>query len=353
MKPTLSFILLFVLTPFFCIAQDSIATKKTVLDISGYLEAYYSYDFGKPKDKTERPFLYNYNRHNEFNINMALLRASVSYENVYAKLSVHAGTYVQDNYAVEDLKFVNEALLGIYFNASQKTNMEVGIMPSYIGFETATSSINLTATRSILAENTPYYMTGIKLNHQFNNKFTASFLITNGWQRIQKANNKVAPSFGTQISYKIKENSLINWSTFVGKEYNGVDFTMRYFSNLYWDTKWNDRCHTILGFDYGTQEISSSKDVFKKWWSPVLINQYSFTKKIQIAHRIEYYQDKNNIIIATKLPFETVGNSINFDFLPNPKTKIRLEGKWYRATEPIFENKKDNFALTSTISFEF
>lgn len=353
MKFKLPLILALIATPIIFRAQDSTATLKPIIDLSGYVETYYSYDFGKPNNTSNRPFLYNYNRHNEFNINMALLRASVSYDNVYAKLSVHAGTYVQDNYTSEDLKIINEAFLGIYLNTSRKTNVEVGILPSYIGFETATSAINLTTTRSILAENSPYFMTGIKLNHQFSEKFTGAFLVTNGWQRIQRPNKKVTPSFGTQLSYKIKENSLFNWSTFVGKEYNGVDFTMRYFSNLYWDTTWNDKWHTILGMDFGIQDVSSANNVHKNWWAPILIHQYTFAKKWQMAHRIEYYKDKSNIIIATKLPFETIGNSINVDFLPNAKSKIRLEGKWYNASERIFENKKDNFVLTSTMSFEF
>ena len=74
-----------------------------------------------------------------------------------------------------------------------------------------------------------------------------------------------------------------------------------------------------------------------------------------MAYRIEYYQDKKNAIISNLLPFETIGNSINFDFLANSKFKIRTEGKWYHATENIFDsgNKKDNFSVTTTMSFEF
>jgi hypothetical protein len=55
------------------------------------------------------------------------------------------------------------------------------------------------------------------------------------------------------------------------------------------------------------------------------------------------------------MPFETLGNSLNFDFLPNSKFKIRTEDKWYHATENIFDegNKKDNFSVTTTLSFEF
>lgn len=344
---------LLVILPFLSNAQDSISKPK--IEISGYIDTYYSYDFSEPETKVKLPFLYSYNHQNEFNVNMALLRASVSYENVYAKLSVHAGTYVDENYANEDLKILNEAYVGIYLNKSQKTSLEAGILPSYIGFESATSHSNLTATRSISAEATPYFMTGVKLSHQFNDKFSGSVLVTNGWQRINKADKSLAPALGTQLVYKANEGSTLNWSTFVGKESYGGYFGMRYFSDLYWDNIWSKKWRTFLGFDFGAQDISDVDDDYKTWWTPTLITQYSISDKWQMAYRLEYFNDKDNVIVAIAMPFENIGNSLNFDFLPNSKFKIRTEGKWYHATENIFEEnqKKDNFSITTTMSFEF
>lgn len=334
-------------------AQDSISKVK--IDISGYIDTYYSYDFDQPESKYKQPFLYSYNRQNSFNINIALLRASISYENVYAKISTHAGTYVEDNYNSEIVKYLNEAYLGVFLNKSKSTTLEAGILPSYIGFESAISHVNLTATRSIIAEGSPYYMTGVKLNHQFNDKWSLAGLVTNGWQHIEKPKSDIIPSFGTQLVYKPNSKNTINWSTFLGKEaYNG-EFNMRYFSNLYWDATWNAKWHSIFGFDYGIQDVSSNNDEKATWFSPIMITQYAINSKWQMAHRIEYYQDEKNAIISSLFPFETIGNSINFDFLPNSKFKIRMEGKWYHATENIFDLgvKKDNFSVTTTMSFEF
>ncbi len=326
------------------------------IDFSGYIDTYYSYDFDQPESNSKQSFLYNYNRPNEFNINLALLRASVSYDNVYAKLSVHAGTYVDDNYANEDLKLLNEAYIGVYLNKPKKTTLEAGILPSYIGFETAISHCNLTLTRSILAENSPYFMTGIKLNHQFSDKLSLAGFVTNGWQRINKPNKNVPPALGTQLIYKSNETSTFNWSTFVGKENYGTDLGFRYFSNLYWDKTWNTKWRTISGLDFGIQDTSSANNKHVNWISPVLISQYKINEKWQAAYRIEYYSDKNNAVVnISNLPFETLGNSINFDFLPNTKIKIRTEGKWYHATENVFDlgYKKDNFSITTSMCFEF
>jgi hypothetical protein len=345
------FILILILLPFSIFSQEKDSLK---IKVSGFLETYYAYDFSSPTTDSKLPFMYNYNRHNEFNVNNGLIRAQLQYGNAYASIAVHAGTYVDDNYASEDIKLVSEAYVGMYLNDNKKSSIEVGIMPSYIGFESATTATNLTLTRSILAENSPYFMTGIKYNYKPNDKWSFSGLVTNGWQRINRPDKTVTLAFGTQIVYKPAEKATLNWSTFIGKEFYGTELGMRYFSNLYWDNQWNSKWRTILGFDFGIQDSSSLNDKHLYWMSPVLIAQYSISSKWQTAVRFEYYQDEDNVIIATSDAFKTSGASINFDYLPNSKVKLRTEARYFDSKEAIFfDNKSNNFFVTTSLSFEF
>ncbi|CAM3594000.1 hypothetical protein FSS13T_16370 [Flavobacterium saliperosum S13] len=348
---------LFLISGFAVWAQDSLVSPKVKFDFSGYLETYYSYDFNEPQGTKRQDFLYNHNRHNEFNVNMAMFRSSISYDNFYAKIAMHTGTYVQDNYSNEDLKLLSEAYIGAYLDKSQKTSIEAGIFASHIGFETATSSSNLNLTRSILAENSPYFLSGVKLNYKPNEKWLFSGILNNGWQRINKPNKNALPAFGSQIVYKSSSKSTLNWSTFIGDEPVGENLRTRYFSNVYWDNQWNDQWRTIMGFDYGLQKRIES-DGFANWYSPVLITQYCISNKWQIAYRSEYYQDKENIVIsADNGSFKTIGNSLNLDFLPNAKVKIRTEARWLHSDTENFATQsgysKDNFFVTTAMSFEF
>lgn len=342
---------------FFSLTGKAQTIDSLKINFSGFIESYYAYDFNSPTESQKLPFMYNYNRHNEFNINNALLRVKASYENVYASFALHAGTYVEDNYAAEDIKWVSEALVGIYLDKKRKHAIEMGIMPSYIGFETAISASNLTVTRSILAENSPYFMTGIKYQFQPNHKWTFATFFTNGWQRIAKPDKSTLPAFGSQIIYKLKENSTLNWSTFIGDEPTEFGLQSRYFSNLYFDYQWNENWRTIAGFDAGMQK-SSVGDKYEKWFSPVLIAQYSINSKWQTALRTEYYQDENNIIInVNDRAFKTFGNSLNVDFLPTKNVKIRMEARWLKSQVEVFMNNNkmvnDNYFITSSMSFEF
>lgn len=352
MKKSVTLLSLFFICNLF--AQDKSELKLT---FSGFLETYYSYDFNQPQSEGKLPFMYNYNRHNEFNVNIGLLRAKVEYENVYASIALHSGTYVDDNYANEEIKYLNEAFVGLYLDKAKKNSIEIGILPSYIGFESATTATNLTLSRSILAENSPYFMTGVKYTFKPSDKWNFTALVTNGWQRINKPQKDVAPSFGTQIIYKSTSSSTVNWSTFVGKEFFGTEFTMRYFSNLYYDKKWSDKWRTIAGFDFGLQDTSAKNDGYENWLSPVFIAQYSINTKWQTAFRAEYYQDKSNIIIDVDDQFETLGFSFNVDYLPNSKVKFRTEARYFDSIEKVFLKNEhlvnSNFFLSASLSFEF
>ncbi|MBC7525004.1 MAG: porin [Flavobacterium sp.] len=331
-------------------SQENSAVK---IDFSGYVDLYYLYNFNQPTALESVPFLYNYNRHNEFNSNISLFRTKVSYQNYYANIALQSGTYVESNYANEKIKYLNEAFIGVFLDAEKKNILEVGILPSYIGFESATTSANITLTRSILAENSPYFMAGVKLNRLISKKVSLAGIVSNGWQKINKPNRKALPSFGAQLVYKPSEKSTLNWSTFIGDEPIEDNLRTRYFSNLFWDYKWSPKWHTITGFDIGYQKKQSENN-FSNWYSPVFITQYELNKKWQTALRLEYYQDKEAVLIGSK---QTLGTSINFDYLPNPKVKFRCEAKYYNANEPFFMRNnqlvRGNFIITTSLSFEF
>lgn len=324
------------------------------VSFSGYLETFYTYDFNKPNIETVHNFLYNYNRQNEFNVNIGLVRAKVEYENVYGSIALHSGTYVDDNYANEKIKYLSEAYIGL--NLDKKQSVEVGILPSYIGFESATTAANLTLTRSILAENSPYFMTGIKYNYKPSSKWNFAGLLTNGWQRINKPNKKALPSLGSQVVYKPTETATLNWSVFIGDEPIADDLRTRYFSNLYYDFQWKKKFRTIAGFDFGMQR-KLTETGFNQWLSPILITQYSINSKWQTAFRAEYYQDENNVMIASNGKFKTMGTSINFDYLFNSKVKLRTEARYFSSKEPVFLRNENavtnNFFVTTSLSFEF
>ena len=241
-----------------CLAQhDTLRATKPQLRASGSIDAYYSYDFQKPQLQRRQNFLYNHNRHNEFNINTAVLKLNAEGAYYKANFAIVLGTYAEDNYAAEPdgLNKIMEANISLALSKNKKLWLDVGIMPSHIGFESAISMDNPTLMRSLSAENSPYFISGIMLSYHNTEKWTFATLLTNGWQRIQRLEGNSLLSFGTQITYKPNEKTVINWSTYLSSEYPDDQRKMRYFNNMYAKFHIMKHIYIISGIDIGIEQL--------------------------------------------------------------------------------------------------
>lgn len=346
-------------------AQDSSKTAAPApnpFSFSGYVEAYYQYDFNKPADNNRPGFIYSHNRHNECNLNLGFLKGSYNAERVRANLALAAGTYMNANYAAETgvLKNIYEANAGVKLSKKKNLWIDAGIFASHIGFESAVSKDCWTLTRSILADNSPYFESGAKLTYSSdNNKWMVSALLLNGWQRIKRVDGNSLMSYGTQIQYKPGPNTTINYSTFIGTDKPDSTRQWRYFHNLYGIFTVTDKFGIIAGFDIGSEQISKGSSDFNTWYAPVLILKYAPDSKWAIAARGEYYNDKNGVIIAsgTANGFQTSGFSFNVDYSPVNNAVIRLEIRTLNSKDDIFAKAdgvtNNNTFITSSIAVSF
>lgn len=337
-------------------AQDS--TKNGTLTISGYAEAYYSHNFARPANHQAPGFLYSYNKHNELNLNMAMVKASYSSDRVHANVGLLTGTYAQYNLAAEPsvFQYVYEANAGVRVG---QVWIDAGIMPSHIGFESAIGKDCYTLTRSIMAENTPYYEAGVKATWAPNDKWSFAAMYLNGWQRIRKVDGNQTPSFGAQVVFKPTAKILLNWSTYVGSDSPDSTRKMRYFNDLYGTFGITDKFSVIAGCDYGLQQKEKGSGDYASWISPIVVARYAFTPKFALAGRAEYYADKDGVIIATGTPngFKTTGFSLNADFTPVNNVMFRIEGRMFNGKDKTFLKQdtptNTNGAITASLAVWF
>ncbi len=319
--------------------QDS--TQKKALSFSGYAEIYYLYDFNKPVNGNRPDYIYSHNRHNEFNLNLAFVKASYTTEQVRANLALATGTYMNANYAAEPgvLKNVLEANAGIKIGKKKYLWLDAGIFPSHIGFESAVSKDCRTLTRSLSAENSPYFEAGAKLTYTTDNgKWIISAMALNGWQRITRKSGNSQMSWGTQVQYKPSDKILLNYSIFAGSDSPDSIRKSRLFNNLYGQFTFSDKAGLTLGFDIGFEETSRQSNTFNTWYAPVAVVHYAINKKWTIAARAECYRDKEGVIISTSTPngFQTTGYSLNIDYIPAKNVLVRIEGKTLNSKDAIF-----------------
>lgn len=321
-------------------------------------EFYYSYDFSEPTNHEKADYLYNHKRHNELNLNLGLIKASYNNERIRANGALMVGNYTQYNLASEPVwaRFINEANFGFKLNKKRNLWLDAGIMPSHIGFESVISSDCWTVTRSLLAENSPFYETGIKITSTGKKeKLTCSFLLLNGWQKIQKPNNQSYPSAGLQLYYKPTKSTVFNYSNFIGSDKPDSLNSLRVFHNFYFTFNPERKFCFIFGFDIGT-ETDPANNIIHSWYSPVIIAKYNLNESLNINCRGEYYCDPDQVMITTGTEngFQTWGSSINMDYHFYDYFIYRLEAKYYNSRDVIFNyGKKENYTITSALLIKF
>ncbi len=341
-----------------------IDSTKNPLKISGYLETYYVYDFGNPVDHNRPNFLYSFNRHNELNLNIGFIQAEYNVDKIRGKLALMAGTYTNANLAAEPavLKNIFEANAGIKISKKKNLWIDAGIFASHFGFESAVGADCWNMTRSILAENSPYYMSGAKISFTSDNeKWFLGGLILNGWQRIQKVPRNQIPAFGHQLTWKPNDRVKLNSSSFVGSDKPDTTMQMRYFHNFYGQFQIKRKFGLIVGFDMGAEQKSKGSSDYNFWYSPVLIARYTPKEKLAFAVRAEYYSDENEVIISTGTPngFQTFGYSVNMDVRIMENVLWRLEARTFNSQrDRVFLDMnqiatRNNYFVGTSLSIAF
>lgn len=334
------------------IAQKDSLKKWT---FGGYADVYYSYDFSEPVNNTKPDFIYNHKRHNEVTSNLILARTAYTSSKIKANVSLMTGGYAQYNLSTEPLwaQFIYESTLGVRLSDKHNLWIEAGIFPSHIGFESAIGADCWNLTRSLVAENSPYYESGLKCTYTNpSGKWSLVVLALNGWQRITRLPAMQLPAGGFQLSYRPSSQMLFNYSSFLGSVRPDSVNAIRQYHNVYWQFETDARFGCIAGFDLGHDKYNTTN--YDIWYAPVLIARMGFGPRFYIALRGEYYDDAKQIQIVTNTSggFRVWGTSVNLDYKLTDEALFRLEFKNYSATEPLFRNKRENYYISTSLSLK-
>ena len=295
------------------------------LTYSGYAEGYFA-KHSTITRSTKNPFsyIYSFPDNERIDLNHALFQITYQSKTFYGNLGLQAGRYVDTNYAAEpsSVRPLYSASIGTHL--SKQYRIEGGIFASHIGLESAIGKDNWTLTRSLLADNSPYYESGLKLSYIPNQQWTFTLLGVNGWQVISDQDNKKA--VGTQIQYQFSPSVLLNSSSYISDT--------RYFHDCYAVIEVSDTFSWAPIIDIGVQDDSV-------WGGISILARYILTPTTRIAARIEYFTDPHDVVSAGKLSL--MGASLNLDY------DLATAAMWRNEVKAL----GDNLSFTTAISYSF
>lgn len=311
------------------------------LEFGAFVDAFYAYDLNEPANR-ERLYTTNPNRHNEFNIGLAYLEAKVSADRLRGRLALQTGTSVFSNYSGElrdptkaggaqladVLMNLQEAVAG--YRIGDALWLDAGIYLSHIGGESFISRDNWTYTRSLVADFSPYYQTGVKLTWDTGSTWAFQFHLLNGWQNILETNGDKA--IGTQITYRASEKLTFTYNTLLARE---AEF--RVFQDLVIKYQVSPAWESLLAIDLGLQRRTGG-GAFGSWWGGSLLNRFRFSETLHLAARLEIYRDPEKFLVATGTAngFQVWGASANLDVQLLPQLLWRNELRLLNSMDPVY-----------------
>jgi putative OmpL-like beta-barrel porin-2 len=328
---------------------------------NAFVDTYYAYDFGRPAT-FDRVFTTQAERHDEFNVNLAYVAASLTSDRIRGRVALQAGTSVQANYAGEPAigsvsgatlsRHIQEATAGARLAPSLW--VDGGVYFSYIGWEGWISRDNPTYTRSLVAEYTPYYLSGVHLTWQPRTNGGSSILtfqlhVMNGWQNISE--NNYGKAVGVRIDWQVSPHAALAYANFIGNERpQGVPAATRVFNQV--------MLRGTSGRWSGQGQVDYGSEAGHDWYGLVAIGRESIAPTVALSVRVERYSDPHQIVVATGTPAGLVSNgaSLGVDVGKPAGLLWRTEVRGLRATSPLFPSQgapnatRANFVIVTSLA---
>lgn len=347
------------------------------ITFGAFVDSYYAWDFGRPPEFDRSfaggsIFTTQPSRHNEFNVNLAFVEAKVDAPHYRGRLAIQAGTSVQSNYAGEPTRgtisgpslsrMLQEAVVGV--KLADHVWVDAGIFYSHIGTESWASRDNPTYSRSLIADYTPYYESGVKFTWTPNEKLTAQLDVVNGWQNISENNS--GKGAGLRLDYAADANTTVSYFNLVSSE---ATSRLRVFNGL-GVKRAMGRFSVLAEGDFGSQSRGAGTSGQSTWYGWSAIARVQATPEVALVARVERYDDKDQVIVTTgsyltgmqtiaNPAFQAVGGSFGVDVTPYARVAWRTEVRNVRNKHALFPNgltgapQKGNTVAMTSLSLTF
>ena len=322
------------------------AEDKDPVTFSAFLDTTIAHDFNHLPTRY-RPYTTQPYYTDEGALNLGFVDATLHTERVHGRVAAQYGSSVIANYAGEPdefFRYVQEAYGGI--NVTQDWQIDAGIFFSHLGQESWISRNDYNVSRSLIADYSPYYQTGVRSIHELSEKWHLELHVVRGWQNISDDRE---PCYGTQIAYKATADTRIAYNTFIGNE-DGA----RFFNNVgisHWLTS---KFGISSSFDLGVQSRDGESRAW--WYGWAIIPHYKVNDTVAVATRVEQYADPHQVILQSlsDRSFNATSLSANIDITLLTDLVWRNEYRAYISHRDLFPRREgfsasDSFVVTSLI----
>ncbi|EMM99431.1 porin [Leptospira noguchii] len=330
-------------------SKESPEENKQIPKFGFFIDSYYAHNPYRSSSRDNR-YLTQPARWDEINVNLAYIDGKIETDQYRGRVAFQFGNSVNSNYKNEvnleknsneiSVRNIQEAYAGI--KLAKNLWLDGGIYLGNIGLESWISHNNWNYSRALALDYVPYYSSGFRLSFQYSEKLSFQFHLMNGWSNITETNKDKA--IGSQIDYKITDKLKITHNTFVGNEAPDSQARQtRYYNNLILQYHFTKHFIIAGSGDVGIQRVPDpGTQAYRQWYHGTFWITWRPVEKFRTSLRLERMFDPEQTIIQTgsKNGFLTSGATITLDYIPNENALVRLEGRYFRSYDAVFDRDR-------------
>jgi hypothetical protein len=269
------------------------------MDISGFIDGYYSYNANRPSDVAngQANDLYNFNdKTDQFSLNAAKLTLSHDADPIGARVDLFFGradTLVNGvSSSDNEGKYIEQAFLSVKPPKAKGFELDFGKFVTSAGAEVIESKDNWNYSRSLLFTLAiPYFHFGARTSMPVSKTETVGVQVVNGWNNVTKSNG--GATIGLTSAY-VKPKYTWNLNYYTGPE-NAA--TQKGYRNLIDSTLLltpTSKFNAYINYDYGQNrdaKTAQGDSLLKRWQGVAVAAREQVSGTSAVAGRFEYFKD--------------------------------------------------------------
>jgi len=306
------------------------------MDLSGFIDGYYSYNANRPSNDVNGQInqLYNFNdKTDQFNLNAAKLTLSHDPDPIGARIDIFFGRtdqLVNGDASADTGKYIEQAYLSFKPTNAKGFEADFGKFVTSAGAEVIESKDNWNYSRSLLFVNAiPYFHFGLRTSMPVSKVDTIGVQVVNGWNNISNNNGGVTIGLVNAL-VKPKYSWYVNYYT-GPSQYD----TQKGYTNLIDSTLLltpTAKFSAYLNYDYGQNRITATDvNYLNRWQGAALALKGQVSAKSALVGRFEYFTDPEGSRTGASQDLKEFTGTYEYKWAEGLLSRIEYRRDWSTA----------------------
>jgi hypothetical protein len=306
-------------------AQPSRKDTVPPINIGGFVDTYFSWNFARPRAHTNQ--LRNFDvAENQIVLSAAEVDFQRAPEPVGFRVDLTTGSASEiiNSGGPAALNMFLQAYLTAVIPIGQGLTVDAGKFTTHMGFESIKTKDNYNYSRSFLfAWAIPYYHLGVRTSYPLLDNLTAGVSVCNGWNGTDANSGK---TFGTSITYAATP-ALSIMADWIGgpEEPDSVGSGFRHVLEGIVTLQTSDRVTIAIDGNYGTESLPRGTAL---WKGVALYGRYALNENSVVSARAEVYSDPQGYTTSIAQDLKEVTLTYEYRFPRNLMLRAEYRYDW-------------------------